>query len=191
MKSRTLHSGARGLGLRFGWPVWPGASRLEGCCSCGDAFCLYAGPHPLPIRGCDWSIDPQDGKRDAHAWSLWPDALPLLVAGGELDLVGAEVEDALAILDALDASGSLLRPVVIYREISVFIVAPHELRRWRQYADYGRGIRLLPWIPIPSETPNEEVCWQVPPTDTNSSPLPTFPELSPAFVQGLSKGRTP
>lgn len=179
------------MGLRFGWHIWPGANGLGDCCTCGDPLCPYVGPHPLPIGESTWSIDPQDCRQEADAWSMWPDALPLLLAGGELDLVGAEIEDALIILDALAENRSLLWPVVIYREISVFIVAPHEHRSWRQYANYGRGVQLLPWIPIPSDKPNAYLRWQVPPTETNSYPLPTFSELSGAFIQGLAKGRLP
>ena len=191
VKRPVRQSGARGVGVRFGWRVWPGASGLGSRCTCGDPLCLYVGPHPLFAGECNWSTDSLDRKQEAHAWRLWPNAIPLLVADNELDLVGAEIEDALAILDALEADRSLLRPVVIHRDIAAFIVAPHEHRYWRQYMDYGRGVQLLPWIPMPSEKPDVHLRWQVPPTETNSSPLPTFSELSAAFVRGLGAVRLP
>ena len=189
VESRMRHSGAREVGLRFGWRIWPGADSLSGSCVCGDSLCSYTGPHPLPISRRDPVYAPRGSQHETDAWSLWPNAVPLLLAADELDLIGAEISDALVVLDILEETGSLLRPVVIHHDTAAFLVAPNEYQRWRQYAVFGRGLRLLPWIPIPSDTPNDKLRWQVPPTETNSLPLPSFSDLSAAFASALAKGR--
>jgi hypothetical protein len=187
-ESRTRHSSAREVGLRFGWRIWPGADSSSGSCDCGNSPCSYASPHPLPVGKPDRSYAPRGSQQEMDAWSLWPNAVPLLLAEDELDLVGAEISDALGVLDILEGTGSLLWPVVIHQDIAAFLVAPNEYQRWRQYAELGRGLRLLPWIPIPSDTPNDQLRWQVPPTETNSLPLPSFSDLSAAFTSALMKG---
>ena len=184
MSKANSHSSGQALGARFGWRVWPGAVSGDRLCRGGSA-CLFAGPHPLGQVGDGFGS--ADDHQIASAWVAHPDAPPLLLADDHLDLVGADSDVALAVLDHLADNAQLLCPVVMHIRAGFFLVAPDENLRWREMAPRGRGITLPPWIPLPSESSIGHLVWQVPPTPTNAARLLTYGELADAFSACLPK----
>jgi hypothetical protein len=180
---------ARVLAAQYGWRVWPGTAIVGGACLC-KPVCCFTTPHPVGSSGEE--IGCASAEQVDAAWSTNPKAVPLLVADGHVDLVGTDSDTAEGVLDFLADSRRLARPVLIWEGVGVFLVAPAELHRWRQLLHYGRGLQLLPWAPLPSVAHRGlQPRWVVPPTPTNSSPLPSFQDLSGAFVASLSRVAAP
>lgn len=176
----------REVGARFGWRVWPGTNPASGLCRCPSP-CPFPKPHPLGSTGEAFALATE--QQIARAWSSHPNATPLLLADDHLDLVGADTDVALAVLDYLADHEQILRPVVMHHHhgLAVFLVAPDETRRWREYAGFRRGITLPPWTALPTEHSDEHLSWHVPPTPTNATSPATHAELSAAFAAGLYK----
>jgi hypothetical protein len=101
---------ARALASRFGWRVWPATVIVDGACACGPSCCFTA-PHPFGISGENVRLVTTDQVE--MAWSAHPNAAPLLVADGCMDLVGADPDIAEGVLDFLDDNRHLARPTVI------------------------------------------------------------------------------
>jgi hypothetical protein len=175
------------LRTQFSWRIWPGARPIDGVCECGDPQCPYGEPHPFAFP--DGTGELTEEARASLAWDAWPNAVPLLIAGDRLELVGVEIDDALLVLDTVSERGEKLGPVVMSHATAVFLVAACEFHHWNRYAGYGRGLRILPWVQLPAEPSDPHVRWQVPPTSANAAPLPGFVELSSAFAKALARAR--